>query len=264
MGDQHTPPAGRLPPYLLAAAYTLTCLAYAWRFNRFSCKTFSFLWEENGMSEAFAGRVEGVMILLLLVAAGSIWIRKIRGIALLGIIPMLFEMGSETFMPSAKYPLLYWAEWALRYTTPIGAILLFNPTEKKRLWGIRLLQISIALVFAAHGMKALLADPAFIDYLLVFFRRIGVGAVSEERVLTLVHFIGTLDLVLAAHLLFLKLERNRAVLIWMAVWGAITAFSRMSYGGWGNGHEVLIRTTHCMGPLVLWLLIRTQPSEEAE
>ncbi|MDZ8120267.1 hypothetical protein [Pontiella agarivorans] len=264
MHHQKTAAFRHAPPHLLAAAYTLTCLVYAWRFNRYSSKTFSFLWEENGISEAGAGRVETAMILLLLFSAGCIWSGKLRNLSLLGIIPMFFEMLSETFMPSAKYPLLYWAEWALRYTVPAAAIILLNPSERNRAWSMGLLRISIALTFAAHGIKALLSDPHFLDFLLVFLRRINVQTVNEEWMLHAVHLIGIFDLCLAAHLLFFKLERNRAVLIWMATWGAITALARITYGGWGNWHEVCIRSAHSIGPITLLLLISIRRSETSD
>jgi hypothetical protein len=50
----------RVLPALLAAAYSVTCLGYAWRFHQFSCKTFSFLWGNHGYTEAFAGNVWGL------------------------------------------------------------------------------------------------------------------------------------------------------------------------------------------------------------
>ena len=40
----------------------------------------------------------------------------------------------------------------------------------------------------------------------------------------------------------------------MAAWGAITAFSRVTYGGWGNWHELMIRTSHLLVPMVLYLM----------
>ncbi|MCF7973537.1 MAG: hypothetical protein K9N55_06960 [Phycisphaerae bacterium] len=241
---------------LLALTWTLTCLAYAWRFNRFSCKTFSFLWEENGQSDVFAGRIETIMIALLLLSAGCIWIKKMRWFALAGAVVMISEAVSETCMPSAKYPGLYWAEWSLRYATVPAAILLFQSWEKARVWSCRIMRVAIAITFLAHGVKALLGDPQFIDYLLVFFRRIGAGSLGEPQALTLLNMIGTVDLLLAAHLLFVKLERNQMVLAWMAAWGAVTALARVTYGGWSSWHEVLIRTSHFVVPVVLLLLVR--------
>jgi hypothetical protein len=250
-------------PGLLAVAYSLTCLAYAWRFNRFSNKTFALLWEENGQSETLAGRVVFSMIALLVLSAVFIWIKKMRWFALLGALVMLVEMLAETLMTSAKYPGLYWGEWALRYLTPVAALYLFQSSDKSRVWAGRVMRIAIALTFAAHGIKALLADPQFVDYLLVFFRRIGMESVSEPQALILLHMVGTIDLILAAHLLFFKPERNRMVLWWMAGWGLITAFARITYGGSGNWHEVLIRTSHCLVPVALLLLNRRGPEVDS-
>jgi hypothetical protein len=256
------PGIGTFVSGLLAAAYSLTCLAYIWRFRHFSCKTFSFLWEENGYSEAFAGRVEWMMIGLLLISAICIWIKKVRWLALAGTGVMAAEMLAATLMLSAKYPALYWAEWMMRFTLPIAAILLFQPWEKSKVWSLRVMRIATALTFAAHGVKALMTDPQFTDFLLVLFRRMGTSGIGESQAATLLHVIGTIDILLAGHLLGFKLERNRMVLIWMAAWGAITAFSRITYGGWGNGHEVLIRTAHFAMPLALLLLARSKADQQ--
>lgn len=255
MGNAKRPGLEAFLPALPALAFTLTCLAYAWRFNRYSCKTFSFLWEENGMSETFAGQVEGVMILLLLLSAVCIWIKPARWLSLAGAAVMISEMLSETFMPSAKYPMLYWGEWTLRYCAPLIAILLFQATDKSKAWGDRIMRLSIVLVFAMHGIKALFTDPKFIDYLLVALRRIGVG-MEEAHAAGLLHIIGAVDILLAAHLLFFKPERNRMVLIWIAAWGAITALARITYGGFGNWHEVLIRSSHFLVPIALLISYR--------
>ena len=250
--------------HLLMLAFSCTCLAYAWRINRYSCKTFSWLWSDNGFSDQTAGWVENGMILMLLIGAATAWIRRIRMTALVGILPMIFEFLAETFMTSAKYPLLYWAEWALRYSTPLAALLLFSTRKKAETWGIMTLRLATALVFASHGIKALLADPRFIDYILVFLRRAGLAGTYEAQALTVVHIIGTIDLLLALHLIILKLPRNRMVLTWMAAWGFTTAFARIMYGGWGNWHEVLIRTTHFISPMVLLLLINNRNRITAE
>ncbi len=241
---------------MLAVAYSLTCLAYAWRFRRFSCKTFSFLWEEHGWTESLATQVEWLMTGLLLLSVACIWIKKVRVLALAGVGVMAAEMLAETFMPSAKYPGLYWAEWMMRLTLPIAAMLLFQSLEITRAWAIQIMRLATALTFAAHGLKALLADPHFIDFLLVFCRRLGFAGVGEAQATTALHVIGTIDVLLAAHLFALKLEFNRMVLVWMAIWGAVTAFARITYGGWGNGHEVLIRSAHFTMPLALLLLAK--------
>ena len=186
---------------LLAAAYSATCLGYAWRFHQFSCKTFSFLWGNHGYTVAFAGNVERAMVVLFLLSAVCIWIRPVRWLALLGAGAMLVEMLSETFVPSAKYPMIYWAEWALRYSVPVAALLLFKSGKVCEEWSVRIMRVAIVLVFSAHGIKALLAEPQFLDFLLVSSRRLGWG-MSEGQSLMLLHMIGTVDLIVAGHLLF--------------------------------------------------------------
>jgi|GEM_PF-1076866 len=250
-------PAELVRPFALplAIAHTLTCLGYAWRINRFSCKTFSLLWEDHGFSEAFAGRIENALIIMLLIAAVCIWVRSLRWFALVGIVAMMAEMFSATFAAGAKYPLLYWAEWMMRLTTPLVAVYLLRLNDRSFKWSIWIMRMAIALTFGAHGIKALLADPYFTDLLLVYSHRIGLDLVTQDGAVLMLHIIGTVDLLLAAHLVFFKPERNRMVLVWMAVWGLVTALSRLTYGGMGNWHEVVIRTSHFLMPAtLLWLV----------
>jgi hypothetical protein len=248
-------PPNRFVALPLAVAHTLACLAYAWRLKRFSGNTFSFLWEDHGLPESFAGGVETVLILCLLLSALCIWIRPVRWLALCGAAVMAAEMLAETFAPGAKYPAIYWAEWMVRLATPLAAIHLFQFRTGTRAGVVRLMRFAIAATFAAHGIKALLADPQFVDFLLVFFRHAGLGAVAQDTAVLVLHVIGTIDVLLAAHLLAFKPERNRMVLVWMAVWGAVTACARITYGGMGNWHEVLIRSAHfAMPATLLWLI----------
>jgi hypothetical protein len=250
------PDRGSLVSILLRLACSLTCLGYTWRFHHFSNKTFSFLWGESGWSEPLAGRVVFIMTVLLVLSSFCIWIRNLRWLALTASVVMLVEMVLETALPSAKYPGLYWAEWAMRYTIPVIALFLIQPTKKSKVWSGGIMRVAIALTFAVHGLKALLGDPHFVDFILVLCRKMNLGGVTEAHALTGLHVIGTIDLLLAAHLIGFRVARNRMVLIWMAVWGAITAFSRITYGGWGNWHEVLIRSTHFMMPVALLLMYR--------
>ena len=237
-------------PFLVAAAFSLTCFAYAWRFGEYSCKTFSFLWEENGYTEGFAERVELTMIVSLCVSAFFIWIPRLRWVALAGAGVMISEMLSETLMPSAKYPMLYWAEWALRYSSPLVVLCLYQDSAQLRRWGEWLMRIAIVLTFAGHGIKAYYADPQFIDFILATCRRLGLD-LGEDAAVWLLRVIGTVDLFFATHLLLRKWSKNLKILYGIAAWGAITAFSRITYGGTGNWHEVLIRSTHFLVPIAL-------------
>lgn len=253
----------RASQVLAGIACSLTCLGYAWRFSHFSNQTFSLLWGELGLSERVVEWIVRLMISLLLLSAFCIWIKSMRWVALSGTIVFWIEMMAQTVLPSAKYPSLYWAEWALRYSTPVVAILLFNASGLFRIWGARLIQISLILVFAAHGLVALSGEPRFIDYLLVSLGRIGISTFAESQAVILLYGIGILDLAAAALLLFFKSKHRRVVLIWMAGWGAITAFSRITYGGFGNGHEVFIRASHFLLPLALFCFTRERSHKQA-
>lgn len=45
---------------------------------------------------------------------------------------------------------------------------------------------------------------------------------------------------------------------WLAVYGLTTAFARITYGGAGNGFEVLVRSAHFLVPVALWIDLRSR------
>ena len=240
---------------LLNAAVTITCLGYVYQFNTYSNKTFSLLWGVMGYSEQFAEVATGTMIVLLLLSAGCIWIRQTRYLALSAVAVYLVEVMSQSFLPAAQFPFVYPFEWALRYVTPVAAVLLYSKSERCHKSAYMIMKVAISVTFAAHGVKALAGYATFIDYLLVFFNKIGFENLTEKSALMVLHMIGTIDIFLAQHLLFFKKSRTKYVIMWMAVWGLITALSRVVYGGFESYHEVLIRSTHFLTPLAYALML---------
>ncbi|MBK1879852.1 hypothetical protein [Pelagicoccus mobilis] len=244
-------------PVLLRLSFSLTCIAYAWGIYNYSCKVFSYLWAELECAESLADTVESLMIGGLLLSAVCVWFERLRWFALLGMIALVIEMLAETLVPSAKYPYLYWAEWMLRYSTPVVLIMLLGSRQWSRRGGVLLMRVAVACVFAAHGMKALYSDPQFLDLILVTARKVGF-VMSESAATGVVHLIGATDLLFAGIALFAKSKRLSWVLWALAAWGIITALSRVSYGGVGNWYEVFARSSHCLVPIALWLHLRKE------
>lgn len=136
---------------------------------------------------------------------------------------------------------------ATRIAAPLLLALWSRPAAMR--WVLRL---SIALTFAVHGMEALGLHPRFIDYLLAADARIFGLGLEQAGAEVLLRLIGAHDLALAA--LVLTGRDFRRVLGWTALWGAITALSRVVQGGEGALHQTLIRTANAGLPLVLLLL----------
>lgn len=76
--------------------------------------------------------------------------------------------------------------------------------------------------------------------------------------MALLQIIGISDICLAGLLLWPKSSWIRWVLVPVAAWGAVTAFSRITYGGWGNGYELLTRSSHVLVPVALLFALRRE------
>lgn len=141
-----------------------------------------------------------------------------------------------------------------RYLTPVALALWLRDGELGKT-ARTLLRVGIAFTFIGHGIKALSSDPHYLELIretgaqLLDWRPGGAHTAHALQV------IGVLDIV--AGLLTLTVGL-RAALIYMALWGAITAVSRVSYDGWHRFPEVLFRATHFVAP---WVLLRARPDE---
>lgn len=118
------------------------------------------------------------------------------------------------------------------------------------------LRWAVAVTFAAHGIESLQANPVFVDLLLDFSSRWLASDLPEPIAIGLLKAIGVMDLVVAA---LCVLTRWRAVLGWMAVWGLVTAVSRVAANGPFWWHDAAVRAPHFALPLAIaWLADRVE------
>lgn len=109
-------------------------------------------------------------------------------------------------------------------------------------------RIGIALTFASHGHKAVAGDYHFQDLIILSAHRIGLD-LPTDTTLTLLDWIGYQDVLLAFAVLLI---RTKWVLYWIAVWGLVTAFSRIAAMGFDIFDLSLVRIAN--GGLALVLL----------
>src|SRR5690606_7198667 len=105
-----------------------------------------------------------------------------------------------------------------------------------------------ALAFFGHGLEALWLSPHFADLILfsAFRWEIDVSEITATGLLT---GIGVIDLLLAISMV---LRRWYFVAIYAAIWGLVTAFSRITANGLDFGwYETLIRAAHFGLPAAL-------------
>ena len=155
---------------ILRLATSLCMLSSAWQFWRFSNKTFSWLFIDFEMSEPRCAIVVNSMIIILIISAILVWIDKSWAICLtlLGALVLLIEASAQSFYPPESSALYNLPCHALRYLLPFGLLLIHH---KKYKASETLLAIATGITFFGHGMKALLNELIFQDFILAFFFR---------------------------------------------------------------------------------------------
>lgn len=113
-----------------------------------------------------------------------------------------------------------------------------------------LLRLGAVGAFAGHGIKGLQGDHAFRTLIEASAGKIGLEA-APWFVGGAVAALGFIDVALATLVL---IRPRRSLLLWMAIWGAVAALSRVTAHGWSWIPETLLRAGNAGVPLALWLL----------
>ena len=124
---------------------------------------------------------------------------------------------------------------------------------------------AVAATFAAHGLEALLFNPEFVALLEGSSRRLGRGGWSATTIEQTLSVIGLLDLAVAAALVFGPAKFRKGVLLYMCVWGLITALSRSVAHGFEGMAGTLLRSANWGIPLALLMraaAARPRPDSE--
>lgn len=156
------------------------------------------------------------------------------------------------------------SEWtlgaqALRYIVPLSVVFLLSwpisriLTLKRKIsvssW---LLRIGLAVVFTTHGLECLMGNPKFIDLILGSVNNILGVRWTEATVLQIMQIIGWVDIIVAIAVL---LKPHKYLLGWLLFWSTITALSRMTALGTDAYTEVLMRASHILTPLAVYMLM---------
>lgn len=212
----------------------------------------AWLFLDLGFSHAAAFRAGLALVALALAfAVAGLLLRHRRRAGWLALPAFVFLLTESCLI--AKMGGTGHAEWApaahaLRYGTPLALVLLAAFGEVRT---DGLLRLALALVFLTHGAEALLHFPRFIDLIIGSAENLLSWRVTESQAKSALTAIGIADIVASG----LVLARpHPALLWWMALWGLVTALSRVTCLGWDAYPEVLLRTTHILVPvaLVLW------------
>ncbi len=167
---------------------------------------------------------------------------------------------------------------AVRYAAPLALLLLTafpgKRSESKIAWVLRW---GVAGTFVGHGLCALWLQPSFIDLIVgtmnsflgdpiltavsreALSEALAVSASRQAFAEAALPIIAIQDFILVG-LLLLPKRRMKKIALWMAIWGLVTALSRMTAYGWDFWHDLALRICNGGIPLFLWLYWKSQDS----
>ncbi|WP_157805272.1 hypothetical protein [Confluentibacter citreus] len=109
-------------------------------------------------------------------------------------------------------------------------------------------QLSIFLIFMAHGIGCFSKNALYIDYILGFFGDYTSITLKQKQAEQLLIIIGIIDILAAILVLF---KPFKALIYWLIFWGFLTSLFRIVDASILNYSEFLIRVPHVGLPLVL-------------
>lgn len=170
---------------------------------------------------------------------------------------VLFEAWAGYFQGGYHFSELTLGAQALRYTTPLAVMMLLAWPFRRVSDAVRaqvcswVLRIALAVVFITHGAECLMKNPQFVDLIIGSFNNMFGFRFTESAALKIMLVIGWVDILVAITVL---INPNKYLLGWLLFWAALTAFSRMTALGFGAYTEVLMRASHILAPLAVYLL----------
>ena len=148
------------------------------------------------------------------------------------------------------------AEHAVRYGAPIALLAVAVCSGRwLTLSSVGILRLATAATFAGHGYVALQHHGHFVDLVLLTDARWFGTGISQDAAETALTCIGWIDVAVAVALV---LTRWPVFAAYAALWGAVTATSRMTALGIDAWPEILLRAANCGAPLALLLFYQTE------
>ena len=194
----------------------------------------------------------------------SRWLNLFRGLnrtAALWIAIWMLLISLAHMMRTSVFPELVPAEHAVRFGAPLALLFsgqaIFRQRERSETFyatkiAIAILMLSACVTFAAHGYKAVQCFGPFTDLILLSnlqWTEIDLSQTNAERFLMA---IGVLDIVAAIGLIA---ARSRLAIYYMAIWGFVTAASRMTAMGVDGWPEFLLRFANGGVPIAILLYL---------
>lgn len=244
---------------ILKLTLLLQCLGLLWNYYQFGGPLGSALFLLADWPDHLAYGLEFYLLILniifsLILFLPSFFLQKIIP---LFISLFFFSYALSTYLldESTSSHLALFTQ-ALRFLFPL---VLMTP-NKFSFFSALLLKIFLSLTFIIHGIECFQLHPVFTDYVISFAETFLSYHLQQNHAEDILIIIGSLDIILGSILItslqirnFFPFSYHQFILIYMGLWGFITALERVIYSGfWGVG-EFLVRTSHWGIPLVLTL-----------
>lgn len=244
--------------HILRGGTALTLVGLAASVLMYGSPVFSWLWLDADWSESSALAVDRAGAFALLAAVPMLFVPKAwLGLKLAS--GWLLVISLTAALTGSWHPWLAPTDHASRILAPLIVALwtLRGGPDDRVQWALR---AATAMTFASHGVEALLGRGLFVDYALSVLYRLGAEP-SQSLAEGMLFGVGIVDLACAAAILLPP--RLRYVALWMATWGGFTALLRVSYAGWTQWPETLMRVANGAVPLTLFLLWKPRPETDA-
>lgn len=259
-----TPTARSGAGVLLRLGVALAGFALAWSTWKFGAPVDETAFQKGWLGDEASLLLSRISAAALAFASLGALLRPNRLLFLLIGTWFLFDALAVRWLDSNTVAWLAPASHAARFGTPLALVIAWRSLESGRVsartaeWVLR---IAVAVTFGAHGLEALQGHPAFVDLILASTNRLLDMRLIESHARMALQPIGWIDLALALGIL---VGRWPWIAGYMALWGAVTALSRITAGGLDRWPEALVRAPHLFTPLALAWLLRNRRRRRTE
>lgn len=224
----------------------------------------SVLVVENGYSESFAFWVEKSVAMLLLICLIGIFFKLTYKLCLYIITVFLIGYAFLNYLNGGKAFLEITLVSAIsKWWLPILTFYAISCYYKQKLhfssWFLFAVQLSIFLIFMAHGIGCLLKNALYIDYILGLVGDYTSFSMKQNQAEQLLNIIGVIDVVVA---ILVLIKPFKTLIYWLIFWGFLTSLLRIVDASILNYTEFLMRVPHFGLPIVMLIIWNERATTE--
>ena len=237
---------------ILKAVFLIQCLGFVHDNWLYGSSLFKTLWQNVGLTASLATLIDRIFFALFsLVSLAALYFNKKHLYIAAGLFILLISI-------LGLYQGGFWGRYfiitaqAPRYLLPLSLAIFYHHfylDKEKAYHYLKLtLILAVSLVFATHGIEALLKSPKFVDLILRVSRTYFTLSLTQDFVEDILIIIGIVDILVA---LFIWLYPSSYLFGYAAFWGFITALSRVMFSPEYGLYSTLIRAANGGIPLAL-------------